>query len=227
MAHRQPLPQSYPPETPINIDHDAFAVSSLLFKPYAKTRADTPSKSPLKVQVGIRDLWNKADSDVQKQLKALHELLGYEVVVDPEWPLLLTELEAVYPDKGVFVAAVAGMVTIWCKAMGELLEDEENEEWTEGLLERLKESYSRLKLFLEVRAFASVLPLAISMEKWRSRTTWSEITGCEGSNSRVSLSGCGPESRFMKEETHPQGAGRQQLARTRWDGDGFSSLNMC
>jgi len=69
--------------------------------------------------------------------------------VEPEWPLLLVELDKYYPDKTNLVAIVAGCVATWCKSMTELLEDEAHEEWTETLLERVK-SLSRIRLFLEV-----------------------------------------------------------------------------
>lgn len=49
------------------------------------------------------------------------------------------------------MVAVAGITSAWCGALTELLDDEANEEWTEGLLERLKDAWSRLRLFLEVR----------------------------------------------------------------------------
>jgi hypothetical protein len=110
---------------------------------------DLPTR-PLKIQVGIRDHWDKADSQLQVAIKQLHEVLGFEVVVDPEWQLLIVELDKQYADKTAFIPAVAGCVTVFCRSMTELLEDENNEEWTETLLEKVKNSYSRLRLFLEV-----------------------------------------------------------------------------
>ena len=65
------------------------------------------------------------------------------------WPLLLVELDKLYPDKTNLVAVVAGCVETWCKSMIELLEDDSNEEWTDTLLERVK-SWSRIRVFIEV-----------------------------------------------------------------------------
>jgi hypothetical protein len=87
---------------------------------------------------------------MQKSMAALQELIGYEVSVDPEWQLLLVELESIYPDKADLIITISGCVTAWCRALAELLDDENNEEWTEGLLERLKDAWSRLRLFIEV-----------------------------------------------------------------------------
>jgi hypothetical protein len=116
------------------------------------------------VQIGVRDYWDKEDGSLQKSLKSLNELLGFEVIVNPEWQLLLAELDGCYPDKAGFVAAVSGCVSAWCKGMIELLDDESNEEWTETLLERLKSSWSRLRLFLEVRG--SSIRHDISANEW-------------------------------------------------------------
>ncbi|KAK2058001.1 hypothetical protein LY76DRAFT_573440 [Colletotrichum caudatum] len=105
---------------------------------------------PLKVKVAIRDHWTKEDSHLQQSLKSLQDVLGLEVDVNPEWQLLLAELEAGYTDRADAVVAVAGTVAAWCRAAAELLDDTKNEEWTETLLEKLKITWSRLRLFIEV-----------------------------------------------------------------------------
>lgn len=102
------------------------------------------------MKVAIRDHWSNEGCPLQQTLKSLQEILGIEVDVNPEWQLLLAELEAEYPDNGDLVAAVAGTVDTWCKAATELLEDAVNEEWTEALLEKLKSTWSRLRLLIEV-----------------------------------------------------------------------------
>ncbi|KAK0632726.1 hypothetical protein B0T14DRAFT_491031 [Immersiella caudata] len=103
---------------------------------------------PLKVQIAIRDIWNKQDGGLQTALKSLQDLLGHEVVIEPEWQLLLAALEEFYPDKTNFVTILAGCVETWAKSMTELLEDSANEDWTETVLEKSKSG--RLRLFLEV-----------------------------------------------------------------------------
>ncbi|KAK3938770.1 hypothetical protein QBC46DRAFT_355624 [Diplogelasinospora grovesii] len=102
---------------------------------------------PLKVQLGIRDHWTKEDGELQTSLKKLAELVGHEVVIDPEWQLLVNELDAFYPDKGNMVAIIAVGVWVWVKSIMELLEDTAHEEWTDTLLEKAP---SRVRLILEV-----------------------------------------------------------------------------
>lgn len=68
--------------------------------------------------------------------------------MEPEWQLLLAELDKFYSDKETFVVIIAGCLAAWCKSLIELLDDEANEEWTETLLEHLNNA--RLRLFIEV-----------------------------------------------------------------------------
>ncbi|KAI3319864.1 hypothetical protein HD806DRAFT_250876 [Xylariaceae sp. AK1471] len=105
------------------------------------------SKLPLKLQVGIRDHWTATSSPVQKAIQNLQEVLGITITINPEWPLLLNELDAFYPDKAILVPAVAGAVEAWCTALTTLADDEANAEWADMLLERTK---SRIRLFIEV-----------------------------------------------------------------------------
>ncbi|KAK0624823.1 hypothetical protein B0T17DRAFT_507863 [Bombardia bombarda] len=107
------------------------------------------SKLPLKVQIGIREHWTRDDGSLQVAIKGLQEVLGHEVSIEPEWQLLLTELDAYYPDKGNLTAIVAASVEVWIKSFTELLEDSAHDEWTDTLLEKTK-VWSRLRLFLEV-----------------------------------------------------------------------------
>ncbi|KAI1863448.1 hypothetical protein JX265_008843 [Neoarthrinium moseri] len=105
------------------------------------------SKLPLKVQVGIRDFWSKNEAPVQKALAALKETIGVETIIEPEWHLLLSELDGLYPDKSTFVPSIAGCVHSWCTALSTILDDSANEEWTDALLDHMK---GRLRVFLEV-----------------------------------------------------------------------------
>jgi len=102
------------------------------------------------VNVGIRDVWDSPESTVQKAFSDLSSTLGYEIVANPEWALLLAEVGPLYSDQSSFVPAVAGTVSCWVKALAELLEDDNNETWTDELLEKLKSSWSKLRIFLEV-----------------------------------------------------------------------------
>ncbi|KAK8069603.1 hypothetical protein PG994_006219 [Apiospora phragmitis] len=107
------------------------------------------SELPPKVRVGIRDSWSSEDAPVRKSLKKLSEILGLDVAVEPEWPLLLAALDGSYLDKQALVPAVAQCVRVWCDLLAAALEDEDaNAEWTETLLERAD---GLLRLFLEVQ----------------------------------------------------------------------------
>ncbi|KAJ6050389.1 uncharacterized protein N7446_010498 [Penicillium canescens] len=103
----------------------------------------------LKARLGIRDHWDKAGSPLQKSMGGLRELLGYEILAEPEWRLLLADMGDIYPDERGFVATVSQAVEVWCKSMTELLADETNEKWTETLLTYLQ-PLSHLRLLIEV-----------------------------------------------------------------------------
>ncbi|OBR16028.1 hypothetical protein CH63R_01208 [Colletotrichum higginsianum IMI 349063] len=105
---------------------------------------------PLNVKVAIRDHWTKEDSYLQQSLRTLQDVLGLEIDTAPDWHLLLTELEPTYTDKADAVAAVAATVEAWCRAATEILDDSKNEDWTETLLEKLKITWSRLRIFVDI-----------------------------------------------------------------------------
>ncbi|KAK4098769.1 hypothetical protein N658DRAFT_509218 [Parathielavia hyrcaniae] len=117
---------------------------------------------PLKAQIGIRDHWIKDDSPVQKSLRDLQELLGHSVVAEPEWPLLVAELDAVYADKANLVAVVASCVQVWVKSMMELLDDSACEAWAEKVLDKAP---GRMRVLVDVA------------RSDRASTTWSEARG--------------------------------------------------
>jgi hypothetical protein len=95
----------------------------------------------------------KEDAPVQKATKNLKELIGVDVGIEPEWQLLLAELDSSYSDKSTFVPSIAACVQAWCTALYALLEDGANEEWTDALLDRMN---GLLRVFIEV--FHNALP---------------------------------------------------------------------
>ncbi|KAI0597099.1 hypothetical protein F4775DRAFT_265945 [Biscogniauxia sp. FL1348] len=107
------------------------------------------SKLPLRVQVGLRDSWKSDDAPVQKARASLKQLVGVDVEVEPDWHLLLTDLDSYYPDKSTFVPSVAACVQAWCESLSAIVDDEANEQWSEVLIERIK---GRLKVFVTVSA---------------------------------------------------------------------------
>ncbi|KAK4174506.1 hypothetical protein QBC36DRAFT_333522 [Triangularia setosa] len=113
----------------------------------ANCKVTTMPSIPLKAQIAIRDQWQKKDGALQTTIKTLEELLGHEVDVEPEWHLLIAELDSYYPDKGNLVTIVTECVQVWARSMIELLDDSEHEAWGEQLLEMVP---SRLRLFVAV-----------------------------------------------------------------------------
>lgn len=104
----------------------------------------------MKAKVAVRDLWAKSDAPAQKAISSLHESLGLEVACEPDWSILCAELDSVYDDKGQLVRAVISCIQVWCETVSEMLEDEKYEDWGEKLIDKLRESYSRLTLIVEV-----------------------------------------------------------------------------
>ncbi|KAM5353969.1 hypothetical protein ACJ41O_000619 [Fusarium nematophilum] len=105
---------------------------------------------PLKAKVSVRDNWAKADCPAQKAIKSLKDVLGLDVHCEPEWPILVSELDKAYEDKNQLVASVATFLHSWFVTITELLEDSSQEEWTEKVLSRISETASRLNLIVEV-----------------------------------------------------------------------------
>ncbi|KAK4459429.1 hypothetical protein QBC42DRAFT_274458 [Cladorrhinum samala] len=103
------------------------------------------SSLPLSVRVAIRENWT--NGTVHDTLKTLEELLGHKVAVEPEWQLLVTELDKFYPNKEAVVFMVTGCVKTWAKCLADLLDDSSNEAWTEQILEKAPVT---LRVFVDV-----------------------------------------------------------------------------
>ncbi|KAH7308545.1 hypothetical protein B0I35DRAFT_453806 [Stachybotrys elegans] len=105
---------------------------------------------PLKAKVAVRDTWSKDDAPVQKAMAQVQQVLGLQVSCEPDWALLIAELDETYPDRAILVTIVSSLVQTWNESMVGLLDGAAPEEWTETLLEKLKDSYSELRLFLDI-----------------------------------------------------------------------------
>ncbi|KAM0431008.1 hypothetical protein ACHAPT_005642 [Fusarium lateritium] len=105
---------------------------------------------PLKAKVSVRDNWTNPDSPAQKAIKSLKDVLGLEVHCEPEWPILVSELDNVWEDKNQLVASVASFLQTWFQVLTELLDDSNQEEWADKLLTKINELCSRLNLIVEV-----------------------------------------------------------------------------
>ncbi|KAF5648685.1 cytochrome family 51 (sterol 14-demethylase) [Fusarium tjaetaba] len=105
---------------------------------------------PLKAKVSIRDNWEKHECRAQESMKKLKDVLGLEVHCEPQWQILVSELESFWEDKGELVSSVASFIHVWFEALTDLLDDESHEAWTDTLLTKVRELTSRLNLTVEV-----------------------------------------------------------------------------
>lgn len=83
-------------------------------------------------------------------------------MVEPEWPLLITELDAFYANKTNLVVVIAGCVQTWARSMTALLDDSAHEAWTEKVLDKVP---VRMRVFVDVASSA------------KAATAWSEERG--------------------------------------------------
>ena len=83
-------------------------------------------------------------------------------MAEPEWSLLIAELDSFYDDKTNLVIVVAGCVRAWAESMEELLDDEAHADWAEEVLVKVT---GQMKVFVEVATSA------------KAATTWSEQRG--------------------------------------------------
>lgn len=97
--------------------------------------------------MGIRDHWDNKDGSLQKSFEALKNAVGYSIMVQPEWQMLIAELDAQYPDKEILVANTARYTDLWCMSLLSILSD--GDAWAESLSERLK-GRRRVVLLLNV-----------------------------------------------------------------------------
>ncbi|KAK3393361.1 hypothetical protein B0H63DRAFT_406551 [Podospora didyma] len=102
---------------------------------------------PLQAKIAIRDKWENGDA-LQSSLKNLAAIIGLPVVIEPEWHLLLAELDTFYGgDRALLVTSIVNCVVDWTTAISEIIEDDSLESWTELLLEAVS---GRVLIFLEV-----------------------------------------------------------------------------
>ncbi|KAM0250300.1 hypothetical protein ACHAP5_002359 [Fusarium lateritium] len=123
---------------------------------------------PLKAKVSIRDNWTNPDSPVQKSIAKLHSVLGLGVYCEPQWQILVAELENVWEDKHQLVASVVMFVQTWFETLTEIAENEGQEVWTDKLLNKIEELAPRLNLTVEACVVVS--------ETERPSTKWSDAS---------------------------------------------------
>ncbi|KAI5457674.1 hypothetical protein BGZ63DRAFT_493732 [Mariannaea sp. PMI_226] len=121
---------------------------------------------PLKVKIAVRDFWEKVDSPLQKSIKEVKQVLGLDVYCEPQWPIIVSDLEKIYDDKGQLVQVVTSFVHTWFVTIAELMDDSNHDEWSEKVVGKVKDfGRSRLKVNVEV------------CEGERASTLWSDSLG--------------------------------------------------
>ena len=123
-----------------------------------------PSSRPLKVRVGLRDLWESPNAPAQKAIKALKEVLGYQVDVSIDIALLWSELQRFFPDPETFIPSITSVVLAWAECLLARLEDEGNAAWTEKLLVVVMEQGTVVKVRVEVSLSTQFCVLKTSAE---------------------------------------------------------------
>ncbi|KAL8794623.1 MAG: hypothetical protein Q9195_002819 [Heterodermia aff. obscurata] len=106
---------------------------------------------PLKVRVGLRDLWESPNAPAQKAITALKDVIGYQVDVSIDFALLWSELQRLYPDPETFVPSITSVVKAWAECLAARLEDDGNATWTEKLLDVVMEHGTVVRTRVEPR----------------------------------------------------------------------------
>ena len=104
----------------------------------------------MKVRIGLRDLWENPNAPAQKALKALQELLGYQVDIEIDAPKLWADLQRYYPDPESFAPNIIAVVQAWAECLTARLQDDANAAWTETLLDVVAGRSSVIRARVEV-----------------------------------------------------------------------------
>lgn len=107
--------------------------------------------------MSIRDLWDKPESDAQKAIKGLKDVLGLEVYCEPQWPILIAGLEKIYEDKAQLVNFVVRSIQAWLETFTAALDEPDAEGWAESVLDRIRGVASRLNVTIEVYTYRQLV----------------------------------------------------------------------
>lgn len=100
--------------------------------------------------MSIRDHWDKPEAPAPAAIKRVRDTLGIDVHCQPEWTILVAELDKIYEDNAQLIAFVVGSLRVWFETLAELLDDANHETWSEKLLSRIYEVSPDLKVAVEV-----------------------------------------------------------------------------
>ena len=106
----------------------------------------TDDYRPLPVRVGLRDSFDAPTCAVQKSLKSLNSVVGYDITLEIAWVDIWNDLQTKFGDKASFVPTITEAVATWLKRTEDLLESsEEFQELFMDKMERLRKA-----LFVQV-----------------------------------------------------------------------------
>lgn len=63
--------------------------------------------------------------------------IGKTVSCQPDFPILVSELDSFFDDKGALITTAVSFIQVWCRVLADLADDERNEEWAERMLDTL------------------------------------------------------------------------------------------
>ncbi|KAK6342343.1 hypothetical protein TWF718_007745 [Orbilia javanica] len=95
-------------------------------------------KLPVKVRMGVRDLWDPSNSPLNQAISAISSNIGKQIDILVDWGMLWTVFGHQHPDPGTFVPYFEEAVKFWASCLQERLDNDSLESWTDELLEKVK-----------------------------------------------------------------------------------------
>ncbi|KAF3318664.1 hypothetical protein TWF173_006680 [Orbilia oligospora] len=95
-------------------------------------------KLPVKVRMGVRDLWEPSSSPMNQAISAISANIGKQIDILVDWGMLWTVFSHQHPDPGTFVPYFEEAVKHWASCLQERLDNDALESWTDELLEKVK-----------------------------------------------------------------------------------------
>ncbi|RVD87217.1 uncharacterized protein DFL_001460 [Arthrobotrys flagrans] len=95
-------------------------------------------KLPVKVRMGVRDLWEPSGSPMNQAISAISSNIGKKIDITVDWGMLWTVFGHQHPDPGTFIPYFEEAVKLWASCFQERLDNDTLESWTDELLEKVK-----------------------------------------------------------------------------------------
>ncbi|KAK6503865.1 hypothetical protein TWF481_008868 [Arthrobotrys musiformis] len=118
-------------------------------------------KLPVKVRMGVRDLWEPAGSPLNQAINAISSNIGKQIEIVVDWGMLWTVFGHQHPDPGTFIPYFEEAAKIWAACLQERLDNDTLESWTDELLEKVKAaggSYIKLEIGVSDDIYGSGRP---------------------------------------------------------------------